>query len=190
LLRFFSKWYDDCRAKRLRHDSCSSRKHRYRRPIGNPSASVLDSKNAADRRRINLRSEIIRLFRHAQIRLRALPIDRKTEDELVLRDQTNGHRSVQLDQFGRIQMVEVWFKLRAGGCICLERVTQPEAAQAALIHQLNWPLPQQPPPKIYQTDLKNVWTTCPPFCGRSRGKVPLRFAENAKVKLARMSSSL
>jgi hypothetical protein len=63
------------------------------------------------------------------------------------------------DQFGRIQMVEVWFKLRAGGCICLERVTQPEAAQAALIHQLNWPLPQQPPPKIYHTDLQNVWTT-------------------------------
>ena len=25
-----------------------------------------------------------------------------------------------LDQFARIQMVEVWFKLRAGGCICLE----------------------------------------------------------------------
>jgi len=36
-----------------------------------------------------------------------------------------------LDQFARIQMVEVWFKLRAGGCICLERITQPEAAQAA-----------------------------------------------------------
>jgi transposase len=64
-----------------------------------------------------------------------------------------------LDQFERIQMVEVWFKLRAGGCICLERVTQPEAAQAALIHQLNWPLPQQPPPRIYKTDLQNVWTT-------------------------------
>ena len=63
-----------------------------------------------------------------------------------------------LDQFGRIQLVEVWFKLRASGCICLERVTQPEAAQAALIHQLNWPLPQQPPPKIYSTDLENVWT--------------------------------
>jgi hypothetical protein len=42
-----------------------------------------------------------------------------------------------LDQFARIQMVEVWFKLRAGGCICLERITPPEAAQAALIHQLN-----------------------------------------------------
>lgn len=64
-----------------------------------------------------------------------------------------------LDQFARIQMVEVWFKLRAGGCICLERITQPEATQAALIHQLDWPLPQQPPPKIYTTELKNVWTT-------------------------------
>lgn len=64
-----------------------------------------------------------------------------------------------LDQFGRIQLVEVWFKLRAGGCICLERVTQPEAAQAALIHQLNWPLPQQPPPRIYKADLQSVWTT-------------------------------
>jgi hypothetical protein len=49
-----------------------------------------------------------------------------------------------LDQFGRIQMVEVCFKLRAGGCICLERVTQPEAAPAALIHQLDWPLPLVP----------------------------------------------
>jgi transposase len=64
-----------------------------------------------------------------------------------------------LDQFARIQMVEVWFKLRAGGCICLERITQPEAAQAALIHQLDWPLPQQPPPKIYKTTIQNVWTT-------------------------------
>jgi transposase len=64
-----------------------------------------------------------------------------------------------LDQFARIQMLEVWFKLRAGGCICLERITQPEAAQAALIHQLDWPLPQQPPPKIYKAAIENVWTT-------------------------------
>jgi len=64
-----------------------------------------------------------------------------------------------LDQFARIQMVEVWFKLRAGGCICLERITQPEAAQAALIDQLDWPLPQQPPPKICKTHIENVWTT-------------------------------
>jgi transposase len=64
-----------------------------------------------------------------------------------------------LDQFARIQILEVWFKLRAGGCICLERISQPEAAQAALILQLDWPLPQQPPPKIYKTTIENVWTT-------------------------------
>ena len=43
--------------------------------------------------------------------------------------------------------------------ICLERITQPEAARAALIHQLDWPLPQQPLPKIYKTTIENVWTT-------------------------------
>jgi hypothetical protein len=48
----------------------------------------LDSKKAASRRRNNLRSKIITLFRYAQIRLRALHRDRKTEAELVLRDQT------------------------------------------------------------------------------------------------------
>jgi hypothetical protein len=48
----------------------------------------LDSKKAASRRRNNLRSEIITLFRYAQIRLRALHRDLKTEAELVLRDQT------------------------------------------------------------------------------------------------------
>ena len=64
-----------------------------------------------------------------------------------------------LDQFGRIVLVEVWFKLRAGGCLCLERITQPEPAQAALIDQLNWPLPQQPPPRIYEHQVENVWTT-------------------------------
>jgi integrase len=48
----------------------------------------LDSKKAAGRRRVNLRSEIITLFRYAQNRLRALPRDRKTEAELVEKDQT------------------------------------------------------------------------------------------------------
>jgi hypothetical protein len=64
------------------------------RPIdrirSNEIEDFLDSKKAAGRRRVNLRSEIITLFRHAQIRLRALPRDRKTEAELVLRDQTKG----------------------------------------------------------------------------------------------------
>jgi hypothetical protein len=47
---------------------------------------------ASSRRRNNLRSEIITLFRYAQIRLRALHRDRKTEAELVLRDQTKRKR--------------------------------------------------------------------------------------------------
>jgi hypothetical protein len=48
----------------------------------------LDSEKAASRRRNNLRSEIFTRFRYAQIRLRTLHRDRKTEFELVLRDQT------------------------------------------------------------------------------------------------------
>jgi transposase len=55
-----------------------------------------------------------------------------------------------LDQFQRIVQVEVWFKLKAGGAVCLPRITQPEAAQAMILHQMNWSLPEQPPPRIYQ----------------------------------------
>lgn len=64
-----------------------------------------------------------------------------------------------LDQFQRIVAVEVWFKLRKGGVICLPRITQPEEAQAAILDQLSWQLPQQPPPKIYKDQVPNVWTT-------------------------------
>ena len=64
-----------------------------------------------------------------------------------------------LDQFGRIVQVEVWFKLRAGGAICLPRITQPEPTQAILLHQLGWSLPEQPPPKIYKDQVPDVWTT-------------------------------
>lgn len=64
-----------------------------------------------------------------------------------------------LDQFGRIVQVEVWFKLRKGGAICLPRITQPESAQAILLHQLGWSLPEQPPPKIYKHQVPDVWTT-------------------------------
>lgn len=64
-----------------------------------------------------------------------------------------------LDQFGRVVQVEVWFKLRAGGAICLPRITQPEPAQAILLHQLGWSLPEQPPPKIYKDHVPDVWTT-------------------------------
>jgi transposase len=64
-----------------------------------------------------------------------------------------------LDQFKRIVQVEVWFKLKAGGAICLPRVTQPEAAQAMLLHQMGWSLPEQPPPRIYRDQVTDVWPT-------------------------------
>ncbi len=64
-----------------------------------------------------------------------------------------------LDQFKRIVQVEVWFKLKAGGAICLPRITQPEAAQAMIMHQMNWSLPEQPPPRIYQDQIADVWPT-------------------------------
>ncbi len=64
-----------------------------------------------------------------------------------------------LDQFGRIWMVEVWFKLRDGRSLCLPRITQPEPAQAALLDQLGWRLPEQPPPRIYANQVPNVWPT-------------------------------
>jgi transposase len=64
-----------------------------------------------------------------------------------------------LDQFQRIVQVEVWFKLKAGGAICLPRITQPEPAQATIMHQLNWSLPEQPPPRIYQDQVADVWPT-------------------------------
>ena len=64
-----------------------------------------------------------------------------------------------LDQLARIMLVEVLVQLHDGGCICLERVAQPEPAQQILIHQLSWSLPQQPPPKIFTHQLAGVWTT-------------------------------
>jgi transposase len=64
-----------------------------------------------------------------------------------------------LDQFRRIVQVEVWFKLKASGAICLPRITQPEPAQAMLLHQMGWSLPEQPPPRIYKDQVPDVWPT-------------------------------
>lgn len=58
-----------------------------------------------------------------------------------------------LDQLGRIALVEVWFELRDGRRMCLPRITQPEPAQAVLLEQLRWRLPQQPPPRVYARDV-------------------------------------
>jgi transposase len=57
------------------------------------------------------------------------------------------------DQLGRLQLVEVWFNLRDGRQLCLERITQPDPAQIALLDALDWRLPEQPPPKIYPKDV-------------------------------------
>ncbi|SRR6266496_1525627 len=54
-----------------------------------------------------------------------------------------------LDQLGRISLVEVWFELKDGRQLCLPRITQPELVQAALLEQLGWKLPEQPPPRVY-----------------------------------------
>ena len=61
-----------------------------------------------------------------------------------------------LDQIGRIVLVEVWFELRDGRAICLPRITQPEPAQAALLAQLGWTLPAQPPPRVYAAQTNGV----------------------------------
>jgi hypothetical protein len=48
---------------------------------------------------------------------------------------------------------------QARGRICLPRITQPEAQQQLILHQLGWSLPEQPPPKIYREQNQFVWTT-------------------------------
>ena len=64
-----------------------------------------------------------------------------------------------LDQFQRVVQVEVWFKLKVGGAVCLPRITQPEPGQALLLHQMGWSLPEQPPPRIYKDQVPDVWPT-------------------------------
>jgi len=60
-----------------------------------------------------------------------------------------------LESLKSILMVEVWFRLRDGGHLCLPRITQPEKEQLLLLHHLSWQLPQQPPPRIYNHQIPN-----------------------------------
>jgi transposase len=64
-----------------------------------------------------------------------------------------------LKLLGQLQLIEVWFKTRDARALCLLRITEPDTAQAAVLHQLNWRLPDQPPPKIYQEQILDVWET-------------------------------
>jgi transposase len=63
-----------------------------------------------------------------------------------------------IDQLGRILLVEVWFELKDGRRLCLPRITQPEPAQRALLEQLNWKLPEQPPPRVYAKEVSSAET--------------------------------
>jgi len=59
-----------------------------------------------------------------------------------------------LDQLGRRALVEGWFE--DGRRMFRPRITQPEPAQAVLLAQPNWSLPQQPSPtcpRVYANDL-------------------------------------
>jgi transposase len=54
-----------------------------------------------------------------------------------------------LELFRRIQLVEVWFDTLDGRRICLPRITMPEPEHQAVLEQMKWALPEQPPPRIY-----------------------------------------
>lgn len=54
-----------------------------------------------------------------------------------------------LEMFRQVQLVEVWFQLRRGGSLCLERITQLDSFQQAALRQIGWDIPAQPPPRIY-----------------------------------------
>ena len=53
-----------------------------------------------------------------------------------------------LQHLRRIVLVDVEFDTRDGRTLTLPRITIPEKEQAALLLQLGWTLPEQPPPRI------------------------------------------
>lgn len=73
-----------------------------------------------------------------------------------------------LSLLSQIQLIEVWFKLRDGRSICLERITQPTQPQAVILDQLALTLPRQPPPKIYPSQCPPAPSTDHNMCGQPR----------------------
>jgi transposase len=53
-----------------------------------------------------------------------------------------------LEHLRKIVLVDVEFETRDGRTLTLPRITIPEKEQAALLLQLGWTLPEQPPPRI------------------------------------------
>ena len=58
-----------------------------------------------------------------------------------------------LEHLRKIVLVDVEFDTRGGRTLTLPRITIPEKEQAALLHQLGWTLPDQPPPRIRSTQI-------------------------------------
>jgi transposase len=54
-----------------------------------------------------------------------------------------------IELFRSIQLVEVWFDTVDNRRICLPRITMPEPHHQAVLDQIKWCLPKQPPPRIY-----------------------------------------
>ncbi len=58
-----------------------------------------------------------------------------------------------LEQLAAIQMIDVHIPTTDGRCLVLPRYTEPESEQAFLLEKLKLTLPEQPPPKIYASEL-------------------------------------
>lgn len=54
-----------------------------------------------------------------------------------------------IELFRNIQLVEVWFDTVDDRRICLPRITIPNPEHQAVLEQIKWKLPEQPPPRIY-----------------------------------------
>jgi hypothetical protein len=61
-----------------------------------------------------------------------------------------------LEHLRKIVLVDVEFETRDGRTLTLPRITIPEKEQAALLLQLGWTLPEQPPPRIRSPQLPDT----------------------------------
>ena len=58
-----------------------------------------------------------------------------------------------LEQLAAIQMIDVHLPVNDGRCLVMARHTEPEPEQQLLLDKLGLHLPEQPPPKIYASQL-------------------------------------
>ena len=58
-----------------------------------------------------------------------------------------------LEQLAAIQMIDVHLPMTDGRCLVMPRHTEPEPEQQLLLNKLGLSLPEQPPPKIYASQI-------------------------------------